>query len=143
MHPSGPHVVPPPHTLPQARQLLESESGSTQAVPQAMRVPTQVHAPLTHCAPAWQVRPHMPQLFRSVAKVVQVPPQSTVPVAQELEHAPALQTWPARQTEPSLAPAQSALAPQNDRSVRGSMQRVPHFTVPEGQESAQRPPVQT
>jgi hypothetical protein len=43
---------------------------------------------------------------------MQVPPQFTKPDAQDNEHVPPLQTWPALHTVPSFAPWQLPTAPQ-------------------------------
>ena len=55
----------------------------------------------------------------------------------------ALQTCPAGQTSPSLAPAQLPMAPQKVRSVAGSTQLPPQMICGEAQVSPQTPPLQT
>jgi hypothetical protein len=70
---------------------------------------------------------------------MQLPPQLIWVPPHETWHRPPEQTWPAGQTFPSLAPAQSPDAPQYVRFVSGSMQLPPHSTRLEGQESWQVP----
>jgi hypothetical protein len=74
---------------------------------------------------------------------MQVPPQLICEPGHETWHVPALQTWPATHAVPSLAPAQSVVAPQYPRSVCGSMQVPPQLIWPPGQDTWQVPPLQT
>lgn len=56
--------------------------------------------------------PEAPQYPRSLVGLTQMPPQLTCEPGQDTAHTPLLQTWPAAQTVPSLAPVQSPEAPQ-------------------------------
>ena len=62
------HVVPAPHSVPQAPQLLLFEERSTHAVPHWASPPGHTHDPALHTRPlcALQTRPQAPQLFGSV-----------------------------------------------------------------------------
>jgi hypothetical protein len=86
--------------------------------------------------------PAAPQYPSLVVGSMQVPPQFTCPDGQVTAHAPLTQICPrGKQSVPSLTPAQLPVAPQNVRSVAGSMHVPPHETWAPGQ--AQVPVEQT
>ena len=84
-----------------------------------------------------------PQKARSVSGSTQRIPHWIVPVAQVAAQAPLLQTSPSAQAVPALAPVQSEVAPQWVRSLSGSTQVSPHWTIAAEQVTAHAPLSQT
>jgi hypothetical protein len=88
-----------------------------------------LHVPLEQTWPPWQTLPECvpeqsalaPQKELLLVGSMQTPSQLTRPVWQDRLHVPFEQTWPAWQTLPECVPEQSALAPQKELLLRGSM----------------------
>ena len=75
--------------------------------------------------------PHAPQLFTSVWRSRQTPPQSVVPVTHDTVQVPREQTVPEGHTLPQV--------PQLPTSVARSRQVPEQFVVPSMQDTWQRP----
>jgi hypothetical protein len=74
--------------------------------------------------------PLAPQYFGFVSGSMHTPSQTIIPALQFGTHFPSVHIIPASQREPTFAPAQVAEAPQNARSVIGSMHFASHRTWP-------------
>jgi hypothetical protein len=85
-------LLPRPHRLPHAPQLLGSVLVSLQRLLQVARPPPHAQAPAMQLAPVPQTRLHVPQFEGSVCRSVQSPVQLVCPVAQLVVHTPDEQT---------------------------------------------------
>jgi hypothetical protein len=150
--PPTPPPVPHPTVAPQWPRSLD---GSTHAPPQftcepgheTEHAPALQTCPVAHAVPAAPpLTPHpvvAPQWVRSLAGSTHLPAQFTCPPGHDTEHVPPLQTSPTAHVIPAFAPRQSALAPQNFRSVTGSTQVPPQLSCVPGQDTAHVPALQT
>jgi hypothetical protein len=117
-------VSNPEHELPQAPQFEKLVRRLTQVLPQAVRpVPQLTHAPDWHSWFEPHLLAHVPQLFTSVARVAQVPPQLAWPAGHW--QTPAAQAVPPVQTFPQ--------APQLLLSLWVARQVPLHTVRPAGQ----------
>jgi hypothetical protein len=67
--------MPAWHIVPQAPQLAPSDARFTHLSPHGVRPPVHVHMPAVQLCPVPHFLPHIPQLLKSVAVLMQVPPQ--------------------------------------------------------------------
>lgn len=132
-----------PRQSSEAPQNVVFVFGSMQLVPHLRSGAAQLawHAPPLHTAPAAHTSPSFspaqsplaPQKALSVCGSTHVVPHLICGGLHVSRHVPSLQTVPKAQVSPSLAPAQSSLAPQKALSVCGSTHVVPHLIWPGGQ----------
>jgi hypothetical protein len=103
----------------------------------------------THCCPAGQTKPQLPQLFASRVRSAQYVGaevgQAACASEQVWTQLPAEQSWPAAQAWPAVEPValHAPDAPQWFLSVCGSMHVPPQFTSPAWHVSPHVPPEQT
>jgi len=76
VHAPAVHVVPGPHTVPQAPQFFGSAAVDVHTPAHEVSPAGQEHTPRRQVVPALHTVPHAPQLFGSVEVVVQRAPQS-------------------------------------------------------------------
>lgn len=165
-----PEQAPLGQAVPHPPQLLWSVCVSTQVLPQRVcplgqpvihrpetqTAPegqsldaTQVHAPPEQ-TPLGQATLQAPQLLASLKVLMQVPPQSVVPVGQEVTQTPPKQNWPVGQPIPPPQVQMPAVqlwlgqtvpqTPQLFESVWRLVQVLPQRVWPAGQGVRQRPP---